>query len=287
MKYAVVDIGSNSVRLLITDGERSLLRRLEITRLSQGLNSSGVLCDEAMQRTRAAILSFDKIAKENNCDEFYAFATEAVRSAKNGSDFVGMLKKDGVDIDVIAGEVEAKIGFMGAYTSGRVALADIGGASTELAIGDDKGLIFGKSLKVGCVRLKESFGEDVQKLREYCSEKVKEYGAAGIKFDKLYSIGGSASTLASVDAELEEYDENTLHHRVLSAERIENIVDMIHNTPMEKRHLIKGLEDGRKDIIVGSGILLLCIMEYLGVNEVINSETSNIEGYLKYRLAQK
>ena len=101
MKYAVVDIGSNSVRLLITDGERSLLRRLEITRLSQGLNSSGVLCDEAMQRTRAAILSFDKIAKENNCDEFYAFATEAVRSAKNGSNFVGMLKKDGVDIDVI------------------------------------------------------------------------------------------------------------------------------------------------------------------------------------------
>ena len=74
---------------------------------------------------------------------------------------------------------------------------------------------------------------------------------------------------------------------MLSAVRIENIVDMIHNTPMEKRHLIKGLEDGRKDIIVGSGILLLCIMEYLGVNEVINSETSNIEGYLKYRLAQK
>lgn len=287
MKYAVVDIGSNSVRLLITDGERSLLRMLEITRLSEGLNASGRLCKAAIDRTLSAIVKFSEVASEEKCDRFFAFATEAVRSAENGADFVAAAKEKGIDIDVVSGEVEAKIGFSGAYTQGRIALVDIGGASTELAIGDDKGLIYGKSLHVGVVRLKESFGEDIQKLTDYCKEKVKEYGAEGIPFDKLYSIGGSASTLASIDAGLETYDEKTLHHHLMSRKRIEEIITRIASTPMNERDKIVGLEPKRKDIVVGSGIWLMAIMDYLGVNEVVNSETSNTEGYLKYRLRSK
>lgn len=287
MKYAVIDIGSNSVRLLVTDGSKSLLRMLKITRLSEGLNASGKLCDEAMRRTRDAIVAFAKEAEKLNCDALYPFATEAVRSAVNGGEFVNMLKKDGINIDVVSGDVEAKIGFLGAYTSGKVALVDIGGASTELAVGDENGIEYGKSLHVGSVRLKESFGEDVEAISAYCKDKVKEYCLEGITFDRLYSIGGSASTLASVDAQLKEYDETALHHRALSRDSIKQIVDTIHNTPMEKRDLITGLEPGRKDVIVGSGILLLCIMDYLDVDEVINSETSNMEGYLRYKTGLK
>ena len=284
MKYAVIDIGSNSIRLLITDGKQSLCRMLEITRLSEGLNKSGYLCDAAMERTRTAIVGFAEEAKRQGCDRLLPFATEAVRSAKNGKNFVDMLEKDGIYIDVVSGDTEAKIGFSGAYEGGKIALVDIGGASTELAIGDENGIEYGKSLHVGSVRLKETFGEDVDAIKAYCDKTVGEYGAKGITFDRLYSIGGSASTLASVDAELESYDEKTLHHRSLSRQRIKNLVDRIHSTPIEERDGIKGLEPGRKDVIVGSGILLLSIMDYLGAQEVINSETSNMEGYLRYKL---
>lgn len=287
MRYAVVDIGSNSVRLLITDGEKSLKRMLEITRLAQGLNKSGRLCEDAMARTRDAILKFKAVAESENCDAFYPFATEAVRSATNGKEFVSMLKENGVYIDVVSGEIEAQIGFSGAYTSGTAAVVDIGGASTELAIGNENGLFYGKSLHVGCVRLKESFGEDVARIREFCREKAKEYDAQGIAFDKLYGIGGSASTIASIDAKLESYDETTLHHRTLSRRRIEEIVEKVRSTPMELRDGITGLDPKRKDIIVCSGTWLLCIMEYLGADEIVNSETSNTEGYLKYRLKKK
>ncbi len=287
MKYAVVDIGSNSIRLLVSDGNKALLRMLEITRLAEGLNKSGVLSDAAMERTAAAIVRFRDVAVKEKCDKFFAFATEAVRSAANGGKFVEMLKKEGVNIDVVPGDVEAQIGFAGAYTSGTIALVDIGGASTELAIGDENGIKYGKSLHVGCVRLKESFGEDIAALKTFGDKEAEEYGVKGIKFDKMYCIGGSASTLASIDARLENYDEKALHHRTLSRERIVEMIDFIHNTPMDERDKIVGLEPKRKDIVVCSGVWLLCIMDYLGAKEVVNSETSNTEGYLKYRLASR
>lgn len=287
MKYSVVDIGSNSIRLLISDGQKALLRMMEITRLAEGLNKSGVLSDAAMERSAAVILKYRDVARAENCDEFFAFATEAVRSAANGDEFVEMLKKEGVNIDVVPGEVEAHIGFAGAYTSGTIALIDIGGASTELAIGDESGIKFGKSLHVGCVRLKESLGEDLAALKAFCDKAAEEYGVKGIKFDKLYCIGGSASTLASIDARLEKYDEKALHHSTLTRERIVEIIDLVHNTPMDERDKIVGLEPKRKDIAVCSGVWLLSIMDYLGAKEVVNSETSNTEGYLKYRLAAK
>lgn len=287
MKYAVVDIGSNSVRLLISDGQKALLRMLEITRLAEGLNKSGVLSETAMQRTAAAIVRFRDVALREKCDGFFAFATEAVRSATNGEKFVEMLKKEGICIDVVSGEIEAKIGFSGAYTSGTIALVDIGGASTELAIGDENGIKYGKSLHVGCVRLKESFGEDIKALKAFGDEAVKEYGVKGVKFDKLYCIGGSASTIASIDAKLATYDEKVLHHRSISRERIAEIIDLVRRTPMDERDKIVGLEPKRKDIAVCSGVWLLCIMDYLGAKEIVNSETSNTEGYLKYRLSSK
>lgn len=285
MKYGVIDIGSNSVRILISDGEKTLAKVVEVTRISEGASRDGILKDGPMRRTAETVGRFVDIARAENCDELFAFATEAIRSAKNGREFVARLKKEtGVDTDVVAGNVEAEIGFLGAYTSGRIALVDIGGASTELAIGDEKGIFFSKSLPVGAMRLKETFGEDIPQIRKFCAEKVKEYGAEGIAFDALYCVGGSASTLARVDARLEKYDEKVLHHRKLSRDRAEQLVLQIAATPMTERGVFIGLEEKRRDIVVGSGLWLVAIMDYLGVKEVVNSETSNTEGYLRYKL---
>lgn len=285
MKYAVIDIGSNSVRLLVTDGEKTLSREIEVTRVSEGATRDGVLKEVPVRRTADALKRFIRIAEESGCDEIFAFATEAIRSAKNGGDFVRLVEEEtGVKTDVVGGDVEAEIGFLGAYDGGRMALIDIGGASTELAIGDENGLIYSKSVPVGAMRLKELFAEDVPAIKEYCAQKVKEYDANGIAFDKLYCIGGSASTLARMDAKLKEYDEKTLHHRILTRDRAQQLVTEIAATPMDERGVFVGLEKNRRDIVVESGLWLIAIMDYLGVKEVVNSETSNTEGYLRYKL---
>ena len=287
MKYAVIDIGSNSVRLLLSDGARTLGKIVEVTRISEGASGDNILKEEPMRRTAETIGRFVAVAREQKCDEIFAFATEAIRSAQNGRAFVDRLNAEtGIDVEIVAGDVEAEIGFLGAYTGGRMALIDIGGASTELAIGDGNGIIFSKSLPVGAMRLKETFGEDIEKIRRYCDEKVKEYGAEGIEFDALYCVGGSASTLARVDAKLEVYDEKVLHHRKLSRDRAERLVLDIAGTPMQDRGIFVGLEEKRRDIVVGSGLWLVSIMDYLGVPEVVNSETSNTEGYLRYKLGK-
>lgn len=284
MKYAVIDIGSNSIRLMISDGNKTLAKYLSMTQLSQGLSITGVLCSEAMQRSAKAIFDFVQFAKEQSCDSCYVFATEAVRSAGNREEFVAMLKDGGVEIDILPGELEAKIGFAGVYTQGQIAVVDIGGASTEIAIGDKDGIEYTKSIKIGCVRLKDLFKENIDEIKQYCKEKVKEYGNINCTFDKLYSIGGTASTFAAIDEEMVEYDKDKIHGKSLSYNRIEELIKIIYNTPMNERDKIKGLTPKRKDVIVGSGYLLLAVMDYLKVKEVTISENDNLEGYLKYKM---
>lgn len=279
MKYAVIDIGSNSIRLMVSDGEKTLFKRLISTRLSSG----STLKEDAIERSVEAIRIFKNTALQENCDVLYAFATEAVRSASNKEDFLSKCRDIGVDVDVIDGDVEAKIGFAGVYEGGTIAVIDIGGASSELAIGDKNGLIYTKSLKTGCVRLKDAFGEDIDRIREYAKQLVGQYEVKGISFDRLYSIGGTASTYASVDEKMTEYDANKIHGKVMTAEKIERLAKYIASVPTEKRSEIKGLPDKRKDIIVGGGILLVEIMRYLNVNELTVSESDNLEGYLKYK----
>ena len=160
MKYGVIDIGSNSVRLMVSDGTKTLYKRVNTTRLSEGLGLTGKLTEAAMSRTADAAAEFVRAAEADGCGEIYAFATEAVRSASNGGEFVAMAAARGVTVDVVRGETEAKLGFYGAYSGGRQAVLDIGGASTELAIGGEDGMEYGKSLHIGSVRIKDLCGED-------------------------------------------------------------------------------------------------------------------------------
>ena len=133
MKYAGIDIGSNSVRLMLSDGAITLGKRLESTRLSEGLSLSGALSADAIERTARAVANFVSEAKAEKCDVVYAFATEAVRSASNGAEFVARCARDGVKVDVLPGGDEAKLGFWGAYSGGRQAVLDIGGGAAEMA----------------------------------------------------------------------------------------------------------------------------------------------------------
>lgn len=274
MKRAIIDVGSNSVRLLLGDE-----KYVENTQLSENLSVGGILQKEPILRTIDAIVRFYNFALNNGADKIIVFATEAVRSAKNGFEFVDKLKEYNIDLDVIPASQESLIAFLGAYTSGTRAILDIGGASSELVIGDETGITYSLSLPVGCVRLKD-YSTDVDKVKEYAKDMVKGYGKVPY-FDGLTAIGGTATTLCAVIKELEPYDRNKVHGSTINREQLEKAVIKILSTPLEKRTLIKGLHPKRITVAPMGGIWLLAIMDYLNLKEITVSESDNLEGKWK------
>lgn len=286
MRYGIIDIGSNSVRLLVSDDEKRVFKKINTTGLGRGLALSGRLGEENMLVTAKAAADFADEAKAAGCEEIYAFATEAVRSAANRLEFVTMLEKYGLTIDIVDGKDEATLGFSGAYTEGVCCVIDIGGASTELAVGDEKGLIYAKSVPAGLVRIFDNCGEDYKKIDEYIDRVLQGYGKVP-SFDRLLSIGGTASTFVAMNEKMRIYNSQIVDNYHLTLETVENLTDKIHAMTMEERLNIDGLEPKRRNVIVGGGRLLAAIMKMLRQDCVIVRESDNQEGYLKRILASK
>ena len=163
---------------------------------------------------------------------------------------------------------------------------DIGGASTELAIGDEKGLIYAKSVPTGLVRIFDNCGEDFKKIDEYIDRVLQGYGKVP-SFDRLLSIGGTASTFVAINEKMKIYNSQIVDNYRLTLETVENLTDKIHAMTMEERLNIDGLEPKRRNLIVGGGRLLASIMKMLRQDCVIVRESDNQEGYLKRILASK
>jgi|AGTN01.3.fsa_nt_gi Exopolyphosphatase len=205
MKIGILDIGSNSVRLMISEDGKTLYKKIDTTRLSEGLALTGKISEEAAGRTLAAIGNFQKEA-QNSGAPLYAFATEAVRSAENGREFAAEIKKRfDIEVDVISGEREAEYGFSGAYTGGKAAIFDIGGASVEVMCGDESGIKYLKSLPLGVLRIRDLFGEDRERIDAYLGERFKAFGPLPY-YESVTGIGGTPSTLAAIELSLEPYD---------------------------------------------------------------------------------
>lgn len=272
MKNAIIDIGSNSVRLLC-NGQKII----ENTQLAEGLISSGCLKKEAMERTILAVKHLKDLALNKGVKNVYAFATEAVRAAKNGKEFISALQKENIDIELISPQQESQCGYLGAYTSGTVAIIDIGGASSELTVGDENGIIYSHSLPLGSVRLKD-YSLDKNLQYQYAKERVKEYGSVP-KFDKLISIGGSVSVIKAVSLKLEPYDANVIHNSVMTYGEMNTTVEAILAVKADERKFIPGIHPKKILVAPAGGVLALAIMEYLGVNQLTLSEKDNLEGY--------
>ncbi len=276
MKYAAIDIGSNSVRLLSRG-----VKHLEITTLGEGLIKTGVLKKEAIERTKNAVVFFYNQAKSEGADEVFVFATQAVRAAKNGADFIMALQEENISVDIIPKEREAEIGFLGAYTDGTCAILDIGGASTEIAIGSKDGIVFKGSAAIGAVTLKD-VGESRTAMENYVKKLFLEYGEV-LRFDKLIAIGGTPTTYAAIYHDLEVYDPRVVDGTIVTREDIYNITSRIESTPYEERKNINGLHPKKVPYAVTSGILLYTYMDCLGVDKVEISERDNLEGYIKFK----
>lgn len=283
MKYAVIDIGSNSVRLLLWADGCSLSKTVLTTRLGEGISFSPTLLPQAIDRTVAAISELLKKAQDFGAVKIYAFATAAVRSAVNGQDFIHTVYENcGIIPEILSGEEEAEAGYLGALEGRDGGIIDVGGASSEITIGKNGKIIYAVSADVGAVRLKDACGEDKQKLKNYIDEKISVYGT--VPYCPMTLIGGTATSLAALEYGVEPYDPKVIHRSTLTAERIGFWAEKLLSMKQSERLLLKGMDRKRADILGGGALLLYEILKKIQAEKVSVSETDNTEGYLMIKL---
>lgn len=277
--FAVIDIGSNSVRLMTVADGKVLYKRVNTTRLGEGIAHAPILKTNAIERSVAAVADFYRQAKADGADTVLAFATAAVRTAENGRAFVEAVKaRCGLDVDVISGETEAEIGIAGALGKADGGVVDVGGASTEIVLATNGKITYKKSVPIGVVRLKDVCGRDLDKLTLVAKNALEAY--QGITLPKtLYAIGGTATTLAAQRLRLTEYDPEKITGCVISRETLEKMTETFHRMTVEEIAALPCMPKGRADVILGGAVLLSKLMQEKTVEKLIVSDRDNLEGY--------
>jgi exopolyphosphatase/guanosine-5'-triphosphate,3'-diphosphate pyrophosphatase len=310
MRVGVVDIGTNSTRLLIADVEDGAIdeldRRSEVTRLGQGVDASGHLADEAMARVFATLAAYrDALdAATVPADARVAVLTSAARDAANGVDFVRRVRDDyGLDAHTIAGEAEARLTFRGA-THGRerrdatpLLVFDIGGGSTELIVGsagaDEPD--FHVSLQAGVVRQTERHlhhdPSPPHELQQLAGD-VRAILEAGIPEDvrtrarAAVGVAGTATSLAAIDQELDPYDPRRVHGYVLERAEVELLLARLAQMPLAQRRAVRGLHPDRAPTIVAGAAIMLEVLRAFGLERAEVSEHDLLHGVALERVAR-
>ena len=277
-KFAVIDIGSNSVRLMFVADGKVLYKTLNTTRLGEGLAEQPLLKPEAIERSAKAVCDFYAKAKAEGAESVYAFATAAVRSAENRHLFLDKVEADcGLRIEVISGEEEAEIGILGALGNADGGVIDIGGASTEIVVKQSGALIYKKSVNIGVVRLKDRCGREYIRLCEVAESAANEYGV--VPTSEMYAIGGTATTLAALQLGLETYSSEAVTGAVITAEQMQALADKLLFMTVEEIAELPCMPKGRADVLTGGAVLFTVLMKKLGISRLIASDRDNLEGY--------
>ena len=283
MICAVMDIGSNSVRLLVHDGERVMEKKVITTRLAEGMSNNFELTTEAMQRTVAALSFFCERAKSLRADKIFAFATAAVRKASNRSVFLQLVEEVcGVDVEVVSGETEARLGYVGALGGRDGGLVDVGGASTEVTVIEGGKTVFAKSVDVGAIVVKDVCGQNETAVVEFVDKKTSEFGF--VPLTEFCAIGGTATSVAAMLQELNEYMSIKVDGFVVEKDALMSLKNKLFSMSVDERKLLKGLQPQRAEIIAGGVSILLSVMEKIGLDKITVSDRDNLEGFLKLKV---
>lgn len=284
MKISAIDVGSNSVRLMVMADGKTLYKQTDTTRLGEGLAASGRLLPEAIERTARSVQLFAAAAELNGAGTPYVFATAAVRSAVNGGDFVKRVKQlTGIDVDVIGGEEEAACGLAGALRGRDGGMVDLGGASTEITVQKGGKKVYSKSVDIGTVRLYDLAGQDRQALQKVIDRKLAEYGAPDLSAVDMYGVGGTATSLAAIFHGLEPYDPKVVDGTFLSAQWLGEEAERLLPLTVEERKKVKGMDVRRADVIAGGCLLMYSLLSKFGSGGITVSGSDNLEGYVILR----
>jgi exopolyphosphatase / guanosine-5'-triphosphate,3'-diphosphate pyrophosphatase len=294
---AAVDCGTNSTRLLVVDDDgRALDRRMRITRLGQGVDASGVLRDDAVERTLEVLREYRSAMDDLEVRAGRLAATSAARDAANGAAFLDAATEvTGLAAELLSGEEEGRLSFAGATGDLDGALeslvvVDIGGGSTELVTQIDAD-VAAYSMQMGCVRLTERVLEadpstDHALLRA-ASLVDKEVDAAFVELAplgrpdparRIVGLAGTVSTLAMIDLSLAVYDEAAVHHHWLSLEAIRFWRDTLAGESIDERRRRAGMVPGREDVIVAGAVILERVVDRLGAAGCLTSEHDILDG---------
>lgn len=306
MKIGTIDIGTNSMRLLIADYKNNKIENrkkyINITRIGQGVDDKGYITEEALERNLNALKEFADKCIEEKCEKVYCMGTSALRDSKNGQDFVNRAKElTNIDVKIICGEEESNLGFMGVLEgaggdkSNYILVLDIGGGSTEFIVGNEDGIKFCKSENVGALRMTEKFittdpisDEEFSKMSGFIEKTISSTldKIKGMHVSKLVGIGGAITSLSAMNQQLEVYSMEKVHNSVVTKKDLEKILQNLKKMTLSDKKTIKGLQPKRADIITAGVVILDIIMEKLELNEIIVSEYDNLEG-LMCQIAKK
>ena len=297
MRVAAVDIGTNSVRLLVaevaTDGSfETIERRMHITRLGQGVDATHRLAPEAIERTMTVLREYRDVIADLGAERVRATATSAARDATNRDDFFTAGRDAlGAELELLAGEEEAALSFRGATCDldapGPYLVVDIGGGSTEFVVGTTAptGLV---SVDIGCVRITEQFlhsdppapeelSQAVSVVRDHLAD-VKRTLPGIADVGTVIGLAGTVTTVAAIELGLPAYDPDRIHHFHLARGAVEDVFRTLATEPAEQRRHNPGLEAERVDVIVGGAVVLASVMRAFEITEMLVSEADILDG---------
>ena len=290
MRLAAIDIGTNSVKLIVADLEDKQIKNVlidmpVITRLGQDVNKTSEILPEAMARTLDVIKDFKNRAKALGAVDISVIATSAMRDAKNSTVFSQMVSEQtGLDLHIASGEEEAELTFLGSCSDSdllerNVLLVDVGGGSTEFIIGQNGNINDGFSINIGCVRLTEEFihsdpvdSADLQKIiQKSISMLYPKLSSIPPEMREIVGVGGTITSLAAVYQYMEGYSNIDVHKFILTKEQIVRLLTHLRRMTLEERRKVQGLQPERADVIVAGAAIFSTIMEIMKAQEIMVS----------------
>lgn len=309
MRYASIDIGTNTLRLLVAESDGKLITpvvyKRTITRLGGGYTATGGIDAASAQRTFAALEAFRRTIDENGVSVVLAFATSVVRRAVNKEWFTGeVLRRTGIVVTVISGDEEARLSLLGVLSviddpGKRSLVMDIGGGSTEFMTSTADGVEGAWSMEMGVVHLTEKYllsdppskddlasieTEVMTVLRDLKGRMVRDGAVpahySGSKGAVFIGTAGTITTLAAIDQDLSAYDRDRINNYSLGRTAIEGIYRRLTAMTLREREDFLSLEAGREDLIIPGSLITLLVMEFFGFDEIKVSDAGLLEGII-------
>jgi exopolyphosphatase/guanosine-5'-triphosphate,3'-diphosphate pyrophosphatase len=286
-RVAAVDIGTNSTRLLVADVEdgsvRELDRRLEITRLGEGVDERRILLPQAIARVRNVLAEYRRAAEEAGAERTLAFATSAVRDAENGEAFLGEIEWSyAFKTRLLGGDEEALLTFRGVSAGRDVApgtvVIDVGGGSTELILGGPDRVAFHTSLDLGCVRLTERFGTDFGAAAAHVRDVLAGSVPAEVRPQAVIGVAGTITTIGTLDLGLDEEDPEIVHGHGLSAETVAAWTERLEGMTVEEIRTLRGMHPDRAPVIAAGAVVVHETLVYFGLETLEVSEHDIMHG---------
>jgi len=290
---AILDFGTNTTRLLISDGDAIDVRDHRITGIGRGLGRTGRLNEGGIEKVLDAVTDFNSLIEENGVKEIRAVATSAARDASNRDDlFKPVSKILSHEVELLSGEEEARYGFLGATRGlasgdGPFLVLDIGGGSTEFSYGTDSPEMY-RSVDIGSVRFTEQFlisdppkpeelSGAIQVARLHLDDIDREQALMG-RANSLVGVAGTITTIAAIEIGLEHYDPLVIDGFVLTRKAAEDVFRTLATESVEQRKHNPGLEAARADVIVAGCCILVAVMRHWDLGECLVRESDLLDG---------